>query len=70
MVSPDSGMKNYRKARPSMPRWWWNAQDGCWYCKNQKNCANCPDARRYLKQYGAKKHKGRTAGSKKLQEDE
>ena len=62
-------MKNYRKARSSMRRWWWNAQDGCWYCKNQKNCASCPDARRYLKQYGAKKYKGRTAGSKKLQED-
>lgn len=33
--------KARRKPRPSMPRWWWLEQDGCWFCKNKNNCNSC-----------------------------
>lgn len=34
-----------RKPRPSMPRWWWLGQDGCWFCKHRNNCNQCKAAR-------------------------
>lgn len=33
--------KSKRKPRPSMPHWWWLDQDGCWFCKNKRNCGSC-----------------------------
>ena len=38
-----------RKPRPSMPRWWWLGQDGCWFCKNRNNCNQCKAARNSAK---------------------
>lgn len=48
-----------RKPKPSMPRWYWLDQDGCWYCKNKNNCNQCKFSRKYVKEYGGKKFKGR-----------
>lgn len=53
-----------RKPRPAMPHWYWLGQDGCWFCKNANNCNQCRTNRDYLKKYGEKKIKGKTAGSK------
>lgn len=30
-----------RKPRPSQPKWFWYATDGCWACKNRNNCNQC-----------------------------
>ncbi len=54
--------KAKRKARPSMPTWYWWGQDGCWFCKTPRNCGSCKANRSYLKAAGPKKFKGRTAG--------
>ena len=27
--------KAKRKPKPSMPKWYWMDQDGCWYCKTE-----------------------------------
>lgn len=59
-----------RKPCPAMPRWYWLGQDGCWFCKNKNNCSQCKPNRAYLKQYGAKKIKGKTASSKNRQRKE
>lgn len=48
-----------------MPYWYWLGQDNCWFCKNRSNCNSCKSNRSYMKEYGAKKIKGRTAGAKK-----
>ncbi len=48
-----------------MPHWYWLGQDGCWFCKNRNNCNSCKSNRSYMKEYGTKKIKGRTAGAKK-----
>lgn len=32
--------RKYRKP-PSMPHWFWNDIDGCWFCKNRNGCSNC-----------------------------
>lgn len=37
--------KPMRKPRPSMPRWWWMEQDGCWFCHNKNNCNQCKATR-------------------------
>jgi len=37
--------KAMRKPRPSMPRWWWLGQDGCWFCNGRNNCNQCKAAR-------------------------
>ena len=50
--------KAKRKPRPSMPRWFWLGQDGCWFCKNRNNCNQCKANRSYLKEFGEKKEKG------------
>lgn len=42
-----------------MPKWYWMDQDGCWYCKNKNNCNQCKFNRKYIKEYGGKKFKGR-----------
>ena len=56
--------KAKRKPRPSMPYWFWIGQDGCRFCKNKNNCNNCRTNRAYLKEFGEKKNKGKTASSK------
>lgn len=56
--------KAKRKPRPSMPRWYWNNQDGCWFCKNKNNCNQCKANREHMKKFGEKKIKGRKAGAK------
>ena len=53
-----------------MPHWYWLGQDGCWFCKNPNNCNQCKANRDYLKNYGEKKIKGQTAGSKKASRKE
>jgi len=55
--------KAKRKARPAMPYWYWLGQDGCWFCKQKNNCNNCKPNRSFLKAFGEKKVKGRTASS-------
>ena len=56
--------KAKRKPRPAMPRWYWLGQDGCWFCKNRNNCNKCKPNREYVKEFGEKKIKGKTASSK------
>lgn len=41
--------KAKRKPKPSMPKWYWMDQDGCWYCKNKNNCNQCKFNRKYVK---------------------
>lgn len=57
--------KAKRKPRPSMPHWYWNGQDGCWFCKNRNNCSQCKANWKYMKEFGEKKIKGRKAPAKK-----
>ena len=57
--------KAKRKSRPSMPEWYWWGQDGCWFCKTERNCNSCKPNRGYVKHFGEKKIKGQTAASKK-----
>ena len=57
--------KAKRKPRPSMPRWYWYGQDGCWFCKTPNNCNSCKTNRSYLKEYRGKKYKGRRAETKR-----
>lgn len=33
--------KAKRKPRPQPPKWVWLDLDGCWFCKNKRNCGNC-----------------------------
>lgn len=33
--------KAKRKPRPQPPKWVWLDLDGCWFCKNRRNCSNC-----------------------------
>nr|DAH81406.1 MAG TPA: antistasin family protein [Caudoviricetes sp.] len=42
-----------------MPRWYWLDTDGCWFCKNKKNCNNCSIVKRYRKKYFTKKEEGK-----------
>ena len=37
--------KAKRKARPSMPHWFWLDADGCWFCRVKNNCNSCKAAR-------------------------
>lgn len=53
-----------------MPKWYWYVQDGCWFCKTPNNCSQCKPNREFLKEFGAKKQKGKTAASKKSKYDE
>lgn len=57
--------KAKRKARPSMPKWYWYVLDGYWFCKTPKDCSRCKPNREFLKEFGAKKQKGKTDASKK-----
>lgn len=57
--------KAFRKPRPSMPDWFWWGQDGCWFCKNPRNCNQCKVNRIHVKSAGEKKQKGVTAGVKR-----
>lgn len=57
--------KAIRKPKPSMPRWFWLEQDGCWFCDNPNNCGHCKVNRAYAKKYGQKKIKGQKAGMKR-----
>lgn len=50
--------KAKRKPRPSMPRWYWLGQDGCWFCRNRNNCNQCKANREYVKDSFPKKYKG------------
>lgn len=59
--------KAKRKPRPSMPRWFWLGQDGCWFCNYRNNCNACKANRSYMKEFGEKKQKGRKAGAKRTQ---
>ena len=54
-----------RKPVPSSARTAWMGQDDCWFCKNPRNCGRCHVNRAYLKKFGEKKIKGRTARSQK-----
>lgn len=54
-----------RKPRPSMPDWYWLGKDGCWCCQTPNNCSSCKTNRKYVKEFGEKKIKGRTARSKR-----
>lgn len=47
--------KAKRKPRPSMPRWYWLVQDGCWFCKSKNNCNQCKPNRKYAKKNLSKK---------------
>lgn len=53
--------KGFRKP-PTMPKWWWVSNDGCWWCKyniNQKGCSNCTTLKRCRrKEMNLKKIKG------------
>lgn len=49
--------KAKRKPRPSMPHWYWLAQDGCWYCKSKNNCNQCKTCRSFAKENFPKKPK-------------
>lgn len=62
--------KAKRKARHSMPKWYWYVQDGCWFCKTLNNCSRYKPNREFLKKFGAKKQNGRTAASKKCKYEE
>ncbi len=57
--------KTKRKPRPSMPKWFWWMQDGCWYCKTRHNCNQCKACHSYMKEFGMEKQKGKAAGAKK-----
>lgn len=59
-----------RKARPSMPKRYWHVQDGCCFCKTPNNCSQCKPNREFLKEFGVKKQKEKTAASKKSKYDE
>lgn len=48
-----------RKPRPSMPYWYWLGQDGCWFCKNRRNCNSCGIIRKDAKAMMPGKYKGR-----------
>ena len=37
-----------RKQRPEPPKHFWLDTDGCWFCKNRKNCAGCKVLKRYI----------------------
>lgn len=62
--------KAMRKPRPSMPKWFWWGQDGCWFCKSKNNCNSCKANRAYMKERGEKKVKGQKAGAKRTKGDE
>lgn len=47
--------KAKRKAKPSMPYWYWLGQDGCWFCKKRNNCNQCKVNRAYAKENIPKK---------------
>lgn len=47
--------KAKRKPKPSMPHWFWRAQDGCWFCKSPNNCNQCKANRDYAKKHIPKK---------------
>lgn len=49
--------KAFRKPRPSMPRWYWLGQDGCWFCKNRNNCGQCKANRDFAKKMLPKRYK-------------
>lgn len=51
--------KAKRKARPDIPYWAWLDRDGCYGCKNRRNCNQCKANRQFLKEYGPPKQKGR-----------
>lgn len=61
--------KAKRKPAPSMPKWYWWGQDGCWFCHTRNNCNQCKANRSYMKEFGQKKEKGKAAGAKKLRPD-
>ena len=46
--------KPMRKPRPSMPRWFWWGQDGCWFCKHKNNCSQCKANRAFAKEFIAR----------------
>lgn len=63
---------NKRKKPPTMPHWFWLAQDGCWFCKyqiNQKGCHNCSINKAYRKEFFEKKIKGRNYGKRGTKTD-
>jgi hypothetical protein len=35
------GKNAKRKPRPALPRWVYLDRDGCWFCKNDKQCNSC-----------------------------
>ena len=35
------GKNAKRKPRPSVPYYVWLIRDGCWFCKNKRNCNAC-----------------------------
>lgn len=43
------GKNAKRKQRPQPPRWFHYETDGCWCCKNRKNCNTCRRLKEYRK---------------------
>jgi hypothetical protein len=48
------GKNAFRKPRPQPPRWYWLDSDGCWWCKNRKNCNSCKVLRQYRRDHSGK----------------